>query len=263
MLPRVSIVEAEKAKFLVMSTEDLITKNLFTRGVWEDHLLNISKIFYDAVEQPLIINIGANLGAYSIPIAKDIQHKNGLVYGFEAQRIVYYQLCGNVFLNRLQNYYAINSVVTDSEGFFKVPEIDYSVNNNVGAFSLDSKYNELLGTNNSLSEYSTEVSGFKLDNWNIDKSPCLIKIDVEGHEINVLNGAKNFLEQHNYPPIIFEAWTESWFAEGKKELMHFFDRLGYVVSGFNTSDYVAQHPKNSVNVEFKVEDGVIWMTRTR
>lgn len=157
MLPRISIIEGDKAKFLVMSTEDLISQNLFIRGVWEDHLFNVSKMFYDAVKDPLIIDIGANLGAYSIPIAKDIESINGSVYAFEAQRIVYYQLCGNVFLNRLQNYFAFNSIVTDSEDLFKIPEIDYCRNKNIGAFSVENALNEIRGVNDSLANCSTNV----------------------------------------------------------------------------------------------------------
>ncbi len=263
MLPRISMVEADKAKFLLMSTDDLITQQLFTRGVWEDHLLGISKIFYDAVEEPLVIDIGANLGSYSIPIAKDIQDKNGIVYGFEAQRIVYYQLCGNVFLNRLQNYYAFNAVVTDSEEMFKIPEVNYAANKNIGAFSVDNLFNEKLGTVDSLTGTAFNVKGMMLDNLQINKSPALIKIDVEGHELSVLNGGKQFLEQHNYPPILFEAWSESWFAQGKNDLMKFFEQMGYVVSNFNTSDFVAQHPGNPVGFEFSVKDAVIWMNRVK
>lgn len=45
ILPRVSLIEEEKAKFLVMSTGDLISTRLFTQGLWEDHTLGISKIF--------------------------------------------------------------------------------------------------------------------------------------------------------------------------------------------------------------------------
>lgn len=263
MLPRISMVEADKAKFLLMATDDLISQQLFTRGVWEDHLLGVSKMFYDAVEEPLVIDVGANLGSYSIPIAKDIQEKKGIVYGFEAQRIVYYQLCGNVFLNRLQNYHAFNSVVTDSNAVFNVPEVDYSTNKNIGAFSVDSTYNEMRGLNESLSNSCLKVHGFMLDNLQVNKCPALIKIDVEGHELSVLNGGRKFLEQHNYPPILFEAWAESWFAAGKNDLMQFFDQMGYVVSSFNTTDFVAQHPRNPVSVEFKVEDGIIWMNRVK
>lgn len=263
MLPRISIVDGDKAKFMLMSTDDLITQQLFTRGVWEDHLLGVSKIFYDAVEDPLVIDIGANLGSYSIPIAKDIQDKNGIVYGFEAQRVVYYQLCGNIFLNRLQNYYAFNAVVTDSEDMFEIPEVNYFANKNIGAFSVDNLFNERLGTKDSLTDASFKVNGVKLDNLQLDRSPALIKIDVEGHELSVLNGAKQFLELHNYPPILFEAWAESWFAEGKNDLMKFFEHMGYVVSNFHTSDFVAQHPSNPVGFEFSVKDAVIWMNRVK
>ena len=55
---------------------------------------------------PLVLDIGANLGAYAIPVAKKIASARGVVYAYEPQRIVYYQLCGNIFLNSLDNVHA-------------------------------------------------------------------------------------------------------------------------------------------------------------
>ena len=43
------------------------------------------------------------------------------------------------------------------------------------------------------------------DNYNF-KSVILIKIDVEGHELETLKGSKNTLIKNNRPLIIFEAW---------------------------------------------------------
>lgn len=263
MLPRVSLVDGEKAKFLLLSTSDYISQMLFTQGLWEDYLLSISKMFYDTVESPLVLDIGANLGAYSIPIAKDIQNRNGTVIGFEAQRIVYYQLCGNVFVNRLDNYFAYNNVVTDSDGVFKVPEVDYKNNNNIGAFSLEKKYSELNGSGSFFKESFSDVQKVKLDNFEVSKSPSIIKIDVEGHELAILRGANKFLEEYSYPPILFEAWSETWFSEGKVELMKYFKFLGYEVTNFNTTDFIAQHPKNSVKVDFLLENQTIHMNRVK
>jgi hypothetical protein len=137
MLPRISQIECRDANYLVFSTSDSITNTLFKHGVWEDHLLQISKIFLSDIKQPLLIDIGANMGAYSIPLAKYIRETGGKVIGFEPQRIIYYQLCGNIFLNRLDNYHAIYKAVGESEGFVEIPEINYLNNLNIGGFSIE------------------------------------------------------------------------------------------------------------------------------
>lgn len=263
MLPRVSLVEAEKAKFLVFSSGDIISQHLFTGGVWEDHLLNISKMFYDAVESPLVLDIGANLGAYSIPIAKDIQDKNGKVMAFEPQRIIFYQLCANVFLNRLENIFPHYMAVDEKSGFVDIPDFDYSKNINNMAFSLDKNSRILHGIEDSNKNIYYKVKSISLDDFYVDRAPALIKIDVEGYELNVLRGTLSFLETHRYPPIIFEAWSFDWFIDGKNELLAYIEKIGYKWFKIDDTNYVAQHPLNSVAIDFKLENNLIHMSRVR
>lgn len=264
MLPRVSQVKCKDADYLLFSTTDVISNQLFRTGEWEPHLLKISEIFYAGLDAPLVLDIGANLGAYSIPIAKKIHDIGGTVIGFEPQRIVYYQLCANVFLNRLDNYYALNQAVGDFNGVVEMPEINYEVSQNVGAFSFEKQYRELHGIENSILETMTKVPIITLDNFEVEKAPVLIKIDVEGFELNVLKGGAGFLEHHKYPPILFEAWSFDWFKEGRGALLGFLEKLGYKITSFNTSDYVAQHPSNSVSVTFTMqENGSIAVNRLK
>ncbi len=113
---------------------------MYRTGQWEDYLLTISKVFLQSVNNPLVLDIGANLGAYSIPLAKSMRDVGGVLMAFEPQRILYYQLCGNVVLNRLDNFIAINKAVGDYDGDIEIPEINYENNTNIGAFSLDKTY---------------------------------------------------------------------------------------------------------------------------
>lgn len=264
MLPRISVVECNEARYMLFSTKDYISNELFLTGKWEEHLLDISKAFVSGLDAPIVLDIGANLGAYSIPLAKSIQAAGGKVYGFEPQRIVYYQLCGNVVLNRLQNYYAYNCAVGDVLGDIEVPDIDYESNRNIGAFSLEKKYREEHGIERSLKTTTNTVFVTMLDEFQVEKAPALIKIDVEGFELNVLKGAVNFLKQHQFPPILFEAWDLDWFQKDREELINFVLSLGYNLVKLGASDYVAQHPDNSVFVDLtQAEDGGLNIVRVR
>jgi hypothetical protein len=91
----------------------------------------------------------------------------------------------------------------------------------------------------------------KLNSLITEKFPALIKIDVEGLELNVLKGAESFLESSCYPPILFEAWDFDWFREDKQRLLNFLSYLGYKVSLNLHQEYVAQHPQNDVYIRFE------------
>ncbi len=264
MLPRISKVECYDADYLLFSTNDFISNALFKTGKWEEHLIEISKFMISGIYRPLILDIGANLGAYSIPLAKIIQNIEGEVIGFEPQRIVYYQLCGNLILNRLDNYQAVYCALGEESGFIDIPEIEYEGNSNVGAFSLDKRFRELHGIERSMKKAAKKVPLIKLDGFEVDRPPALIKIDVEGFELNVLRGGKEFLEKNGYPPLLFEAWSFDWFESDRRQLLSFISELGYMITNFGTNDYIAQHPKNSREIAFQVDgNGIINMSRVR
>lgn len=132
----------------------------------------------------MVIDIGANLGTYSIPIAIDIQKYRGKVIYFEPQRIIYYQLCANIFLNWLENYFAHNQAVGNHDENIEIPEIDYIGNHNIGAFSFDKGYRELHGIESSLKSEVTLTPIIKLDSLQLDRSPCLLKIDALKSGVN-------------------------------------------------------------------------------
>jgi len=265
MLPLVNIINCKEANYLLFNTNDLISRTLYNSGQWQEYLIVISKFFVKGVDKPLIIDIGANLGAYSIPLAKSIQAVEGTVIGFEPQRTIYYQLCGNLILNRLDNYVAYNSAVGEKNCMIEMPVLSYEKHHNIGAFSLEREFRIAKGIEQYTSyEKFTSAQMITLDSLQTPKSPSLIKIDVEGYELNVLKGGVKFLEEHSYPPLLFEAWSAAWFAEHKKDLFKFIAELGYTISLTIGEEYVAQHPKHPVNVEFqKHDDGRVNMVRTR
>ena len=230
MLPRVSLVRGDDVDYLLFSTRDAVSSSVFFNGSWASPLLAISRLFYQGINNPFIMDIGANLGVYSIPVAKDIQAQGGLVYAFEPQRIIYYQLCGNVFLNRLDNVHTYCKALGDEEGLIQLPAIDYNKSANIGGFSIDESIRDITHSVETIKDkFEPEIPMVKLDNVNVPSSPCLIKIDVEGLELKVLSGGQQFLEKHSYPPLLLEAWSNDWFEKDRKELLDFIEGLGYEI----------------------------------
>ncbi|MDB5854757.1 MAG: hypothetical protein JWR22_2798 [Herminiimonas sp.] len=264
MLPRVNLVRCDDADYLLFSTQDLITNTLLQTGSWEPNLVSITRMFTGGVDTPLVLDIGANLGAYTIPVAKELQKVSGTVVAFEPQRIVYYQLCGNIFLNRLDNVLALNQAVGETEGLVEIPRIDYKNFRNIGAFSVDAKYRKQNGAEASMLSASEQIPVVTLDNLSLPEMPAFIKLDVEGSELRVLKGGMRFLRKNLYPPILFEAWHETWFAEEKTALLTMFRELGYGVTTIGGCDHLAQHPEHRAQVRFnKQADGSTTVERSR
>ena len=255
MLPKTTLIHCQDADYLVFDTQDAITRHLRQRGTWEPHLVFISQMFAQVADAPLILDIGANLGAYAIPLAKQIAARNGIIHAYEPQRVVYYQLCGNIFLNRLDNVFAHCMAIGERDGMIALPALDYEKTANIGGFSLAE---DIRGKTNYVvvqthtAAVETPIS--RLDSLTLPKPPCLIKIDVEGLDLAVLSGGVTQLESSGFPPLLFEAWNFDWFADEKKKLFDFLQQLGYQTTPIFADDCVAQHPKHASHFDF-ITDG--------
>lgn len=265
MLPKVESVHCVDAEYLLLATDDAISNHLRHRGTWEPHLIAISRMFVHGISEPLILDIGANLGAYSIPLAKAIDDARGSIYAYEPQRMVYYQLCGNLFLNRLDNVFAFCRAIGDVDGTVAVPSLDFGKSVNVGGFSLNENIRQKTGyVVLQKDKPAIETPTSRLDSIEFPKAPCLIKIDVEGYDLKVLSGGEKLLVNSNFPPILFEAWSFDWYESDKEKLFEFLNRLGYEIMRIFGDDYVAQHPANAVHIDFITDgNGRFKMTRTR
>jgi FkbM family methyltransferase len=265
LLPKTELVRCQDADYLLLSTHDAISDHLRHRGTWEPHLVAISRMFVHGITAPLILDIGANLGAYAVPLARAIDGAGGTIYAYEPQRIVYYQLCGNLFLNSLDNVIAYCMAIGDVDGSVDVPALDFGKSSNVGGFSLlDNIRSKTDGVVVQSGKPATATPLSRLDSLSFPKSPCLIKIDVEGYDRKVLAGGVQLLESSQFPPLLFEAWNFDWYKSEKDSLFAFLRGLGYDITAIFADDYVAQHPRNAVHIDFITDgSGRFKMTRVR
>ena len=237
MLPDTSIINYKDCQFIIFNKPDIISNALRSGGGHESHLEEVSKALIGDSQDGCVLDIGANLGSYVIPVAKLFPALK--FYSFEPQRIIYYQLCSNIIINAIDNVYAINKGLSDEGDTIKTVVPDYAKETNIGAFSLDMEVrnnNYECATVGAVEEMQIEV----LDDYKFNNVK-LIKIDVEGLELNVIKGSLKTLEENNYPPIIFEAWTyKPWFQPRRKELYQYIESLGYkiIIVGENN---IAQH----------------------
>lgn len=174
-------------RFLLTSGPDYISGVLRSGEIWNATSINISQRLLEFVAAPVIYDIGANLGSWTIPVGNYFRHHNGIVYSFEPQRQVYNQLCGNIYLNKLKNCYTFNSAIGDYDGETDVPVPDPYTDNNLGAVSLDKT---IFLEQRCGSEFPSEKGTINmLDTLNMPHA-SLLKIDVQGMELEVLKGGR-------------------------------------------------------------------------
>lgn len=157
------------------------------------------------------VDVGANIGNHSIFFSKYYKH----VYAFEPNPLTFKILDINC------NFCANNVTpfqfgVSDKRGAlpFELPN-----NNNFGGARIVRYKKE---------EHKTiEIDVVSLDTFVpiINENIGLIKVDVEGYELEVLNGAAELLRK-NKPIILFEQHSTD-FTNGKSEVTKLLESIGY------------------------------------
>ena len=161
-------------------------------------------------EGDVVLEIGANMGSHTVALAKAVG-RTGKVYAFEPQMPLFHLLAGNVALNGLFNVFTYNLAIGAREGTIKVPPLDYKNTGNFGALSLEENQN------------GTQVLLKPLDVLAGNLSKCkLIKVDVEGMELEVLQGGQKLIERHQ--PVLY---VENDRKEKSKALLEFVMSIGY------------------------------------
>lgn len=239
MLPNCELVKVDGTQFLVFKGNDLISNHL-KKALYENDIHQLAlKILIDKPNGK-VLDIGANLGTFCVPLARKIPKLE--FYAFEPQRIVSYQLGANIIINSLDNVFINTSALSDKYDVLNPIMPDYSVESNIGAFSIDAEVRKNEYECNSRGVIQ-EIETYPLDDF-IFTDVKLIKIDVEGHELEVLRGAIRTIEENNYPPIIFEAWTwKPWYQKKRKAVFDYLEGLGYKIEPLGENN-IARHPEH-------------------
>jgi FkbM family methyltransferase len=190
-------VEVDGFKVNCIKNDITITKYLKDDNkLWEYWLEKYIKEAY--TENTNMIDIGAHIGTFSLMMSKYIS-ENSKIYAFEP---VYYEILTiNVEQNNLKDKILIYPIgLSDKKEQLQGGLIDFSINVNYGFTQLDN-----LEKANDTSKYIIDI--ITLDSLNIE-NVSFIKIDTEGSERKVLDGAFNTIIK-NLPTILIEIWCTS------------------------------------------------------
>jgi len=167
---------------------------------WIEEFIKPDEVFYD---------IGANVGAYSLVCYAHAQGKIQ-IYSFEPGFTTYSALCENIIINAFNDkIIALPFVLSDQT---KINKFYYSsispgaASHSVGTDIVRHEDNIPASLNNSMNTYNYVVS-YRLDDlistFNL-KKPNHVKIDVDGHELEVIKGCENLLNSPDLKTILIE-----------------------------------------------------------
>jgi len=172
---------------LLLDVSEYTAWSYFYKNQENEEIFFIKKIINNGDN---IIDIGANLGFYSILFAS--LSPNGKVFSFEPSTKNYKKLLENKELNQKYNILTYKIGISDKKGYQKL-FLTINENLNEGGNFIGS--NDLK--NNLFSEDFEDIKVETLDEI-IDKNINfkLAKIDTEGNELKVLNGMKYILKNN-------------------------------------------------------------------
>jgi FkbM family methyltransferase len=156
---------------------------------FENYIIYRSKIFemfYKIQDDDVVIDVGAHVGIFTLKAAR--KAKNGLVVAVEPSPFNYKLLRYNLDYNNIENVIPINRALSNYSGTIKLY---------VGTDSLSHTTSEKRKVSNFVTERCVQVKTQTLDelvdNLKLHKV-SFIKINAEGAELSILEGAERTLQ---------------------------------------------------------------------
>jgi FkbM family methyltransferase len=170
----------------------------------------------------VFVDVGAHIGKYTVALGKKIGNR-GKVISIEPETENFNLLKKNVNLNKLTNVFLQNTACAEQDG-------EAMLNIHKDQPTLHSFY---INRGPSQIRVKTVKLDTIIQNFKIDRVD-LVKIDVEGAEIDVLRGASDILKQH-HPRIIFEVLD----LENLKKIEEILGNLDYKIKPIKEKNYFA------------------------
>ena len=152
----------------------------------------------------VIVDVGANIGYYTVLLAQ----KAKKVYAFEPDKINFEILKKNIEANKLTNVVAIMAAVGSKKGSLEL----YKSEENFGDHKLFKTPLVPQRRDASPFDEGETVNIIKLDDL-IKEKVDLIKIDTQGWEPEVVEGARKIIEKDR--PIIFMEYSPASYKQAK------------------------------------------------
>lgn len=180
--------------------DDIIGKKIVSKGIYEGPEIQFILHLLERIPAPVVLDIGANIGNHSLAFSQRAKR----VFAFEPVSRIFSVLKRNVGDNNISNITCIRTALSNRNG---TEHISVNQDGNLGASGFDKQ-----GIKACIEEVEVAKGDDIIDRFAIDKVD-FIKLDVEGHEPNVLAGLVKTIEQMQ--PVIMMEWRD---IEGIREI---------------------------------------------
>ena len=215
------IIDKNNVYICTHDENDLISGELIKNNIWEQDITkNYIEILKTLNEDDLILDIGANLGYYSLIAAS----YNYNVLAFEPFEENYNKFESSILLNSFHNKIKIyKNIVSEKSHEKKSLKVVPGPIINYGCIKVE--------------EEKGDIETIALDDFNINKNIGILKIDVEGHEYHVIQGCKNLIINNQVKNIIIEFSPKFVNINYCYEIARFLVLNSYYIYDFNGNQF--------------------------
>lgn len=175
-----------------------------------------------------VLDIGAHIGLYALPASKVLAPK-GRLYAFEPADTNRQFLMKHIMYNQVSNIEVVSDLVGDEQ------KRDVPFFETTSVHGMNTVVQESIAHKNKTSQFRKILKNqIRLDDFCRERgiTPEVIKIDVEGGELGVFNGAREVIK--NTHPLIFLSVHPShlqYLGSSAEELYSLISDLGYRMYG--------------------------------
>ena len=210
--------------FLFAAYDNCIISNVIKKGnKWEPFMHTIFEKYI--TQDSIVLEGGCHIGTHTLKIASLCKH----VHAFEPLPSSNKLLKYNLITNNINNVTVYSEGLSDNVG---QTEYEWIAKHNPGCAGL--KNNPMGKINNCHINNVIKVNLTTIDNLEVEKLD-FIKLDVEGYESLVINGALNTIKKYK-PIITLECWSShkgTYCIEYTKNLFNNLLNLGYEIVQIN------------------------------
>ena len=206
--------------------EDVVANTIKNDLIFEKEVIDLASKYIKP--GTLVLDVGANFGQMSI-LFSNMVGPNGKVYCFDADDWVFEILSKNIAENGKENIIKphFGAVYKVDGHVLLFPEPDFDRFGTYGAFGIDKN-----------AKKGREVKTLSIDGLNIQEPVSFMKVDIQGGDLEAMQGAVNTIKKHQMPILFeYEYHFEDEFKLSFQEYVDFVQSINYkfvkVINGHN------------------------------